>query len=150
MFYNSVFLSFNSDPIFHCHNCVWSIHINISCNFDSKFLLDSSEGIFQFLLSCTHHHKRDRLMLKLLFLIQWYFIQSFAFSEYSGKNKCSGYNTFNECHLFVSEYSGTGLKNYWIRNNNFNISLSFSECLIKSESYALIWFKAVISHFIPF
>ena len=27
-------------------------------------------------------------------------------------------------HLFFSEYSGAGLKYYWIRNNNFNCSLS--------------------------
>ena len=33
------------------------------------------------------------------------------------KNGCSGYNNFNECHLFFSE-------NLWIWNNNFNFSLS--------------------------
>ena len=28
------------------------------------------------------------------------------------------------CHLLLSEYSGAGLKYYWIRNNNFSFSLS--------------------------
>ena len=31
--------------------------------------------------------------------------------KYSEKNRCSGYNNFNEYHLFFSEYSGAGLKN---------------------------------------
>ena len=64
--------------------------------------------------------KRDRLKLKLLFLIQHNFNPA---PEHSEKNRCSRYYNFNECHLFSSEYSGAGLKNYWIRNNDFNFSL---------------------------
>ena len=57
-------------------------------------------------------------------------------SEYSEKNRCSEYNIFKECHLFVSEYSGAGLKNYWIRNTKFNFSLSLS--FINDTNYSNI------------
>ena len=49
-----------------------------------------------------------------------------AAPKFSEKNRCSGYNNFNEYHLFFSEYSGAGLRSYWIRNDNFNFSLSLS------------------------
>ena len=38
-----------------------------------------------------------------------------ATPEYSEKNRCSGYNNFNECHLFSSEYSDAGLKTTGLR-----------------------------------
>ena len=46
------------------------------------------------------------------------------------KNRCSEYNKFNERHLFFTEYSGAGLKCHWIRNNNFNFSLSLSHLFV--------------------
>ena len=67
------------------------------------------------------HAERERLKLKLSFLIQQHFNPA---PEYSEKNRCRVCHNFNECRLFFSEYSGTGLKYYWIRNNNFNFSLS--------------------------
>ena len=87
-------------------------------------------------ITCTHKDKvlyhfldlneRDRLKLQLLFLLQWYFNQPLAVSEFSKKNRCSGYNNINECHLFFSKYLVAGLKYYWIRNDDFHFSLSLS------------------------
>ena len=70
------------------------------------------------------HAERERLKLKLSFLIQQHFNPA---PEYSEKNRCRVCHNFNECRLFFSDYSGTGLKYYWIRNNNFNFNLSLSK-----------------------
>ena len=75
-------------------------------------------------------YKRDRLKLKLLFLIQQCFNPA---PEYREKN----IKLLYPMHLYFFEYSGAGSKNCWIRNNNFNFSLtlSFTNIFVFSQEF---------------
>ena len=62
--------------------------------------------------------KRDRLELKLLFLIQQYI------NPAPEKNRCNSLEMLYELHYFFQGQQGAGLKHYWIWTNRFNFSLS--------------------------
>ena len=73
------------------------------------------------LLLCLTPHIRVRLELKLLSLIQ----QSFhPAPQNSETNRGREYNNLYSLPLFISEFWGAGLNDYWISDNNFNSSLT--------------------------
>ena len=86
--------------------------------------------------------ERVRLELKLLSLIQQSFRPTLQNSE---TNRCREYNNSYSLPLFISEFWGAGLNDYWISDNIFNSSLTlFSIFYFDASPYPNIFLNSIL------